>query len=97
MNWRWYITGIIVALAFVGMSREQFAMPNQEIVVQFNTNSVSADETERAISEITNQLKTIGVEDIQVSEMLDGKLKVTYYSTIDVAVIKNLSESSPKK
>lgn len=72
------------------MSREQFAMPNQEIIVQFNTNSISADETERAISEITSELKTIGVEDIQVSEMLDGKLKVTYYSAIDVAVIKNL-------
>lgn len=90
MNWRWYITGLIVALAFFGMSREQFAIPNQEIVVQFNTNSISAVETERAISEITSQLKTIGVEDIQVSEMLDGKLKVTYYSAIDVAVIKNL-------
>lgn len=71
-------------------------MPNQEIVVQFNTNSISTDETERAISEITSQLKTIGVEDIQVSEMLDGKLKVTYFSTIDVAVIKNLFSHQKK-
>ncbi len=90
VNWRWYITGFIVALAFFGMSMEQSTVPNQEIVVQFNADSISTDEAEQAISEITNQLKAIGVADVQISDLLDGKLKVTYYSTIDVAVIKNL-------
>src|SRR5690606_22476557 len=78
------------------MSREQFAMPNQEIVVQFNNNSISADETDRAISEITSQLKSIGVADIQVSEMLDGTFKVTYYSTIDIAVVDDLFNKQNK-
>ena len=71
-------------------------MPNQEIVVQFNANSISADETERAISEITSQLKSIGVADIQVSEMLDGTFKVTYYSTIDIAVVDDLFNKQNK-
>ncbi|OAD91610.1 hypothetical protein A7A78_03780 [Aequorivita soesokkakensis] len=96
VNWRWYFTGIIVALAFFGISIEQSAVPNQEIVVQFSADSISADEAQQAISEITSQLKTIGVADVQISKLLDGKLKVTYYSTIDVAVIKNLFQKQNK-
>ncbi len=90
MNKRWFFFGLVVALAFFGMSLEQTAVPNQEIVVQFNADSTSSDDAQQAISEITAQLKSIGVTDVQVSEMLDGKLKVIYYSTKDVAVIKNL-------
>jgi hypothetical protein len=90
VNKRWYFFGLLIALAFFGISLEQTAVPNQEIVVQFNAHSISSDNAQQAISEITEQLKTIGVSDIQVSEMLDGKLKVTYFSTIDVAVVKNL-------
>lgn len=63
---------------------------NQEIVVRFDSQSVSATEAQLAVSKITNQLKSLGVADVQVSELHDGKLKVTYYSTIDVTVIKDL-------
>ncbi|MDC7999476.1 hypothetical protein POV26_00340 [Aequorivita todarodis] len=90
MNWRWYIPVLIIALAFFGISKEKSTLPNQEIIVQFDANSVSAAEAQHAVSEITSQLKAIGVAHVQVSELLDGKLKVTYYSTIDVAAIKNL-------
>lgn len=90
VNWRWYIPVLIIALAFFGVSLEQSTLPNQEIVVQFDAKSVSTDEAQRAVSEITSQLKAIGVADVQVSELLNGKLKVTYYSSIDIAVIKNL-------
>lgn len=96
MNWRWYFAGLIIALAFFGVSLEQSIVPNQEIVVRFNADSVSCDETQQAISDITNQLKTIGVADIHISEIFDGKLKVTYYSKIDIAVIKNLFYSKNK-
>ena len=90
MNWRWYFTGLIIALTYFGISKEQFTIPNQEIIVQFSGNSISAGEAERAISDITSRLNTIGVAEIEVSELHNVKLKVTYYSTIDVAVIKNL-------
>lgn len=75
---------------------EQSAVPNQEIVVQFNANSISSDEAKLAISDITNQLNAIGVTDIQVSEMLDGNFKVTYYSTIDIAVVDDLFNKENK-
>ena len=90
MNWRWYIPILLVALAFVGVSWEQSSLPNQEIVVQFHTNSVSEVEAKQAIANITGQLKSIGVDDFQISQIRDGKLKVTYYSTKDIKVIKNL-------
>lgn len=72
---------------------EQSTLPNQEIVVQFNTNSVSEAEAKRAISSITSQLKSIGVEDFHISEIQNGKLKLTYYSAKDIATIKNLFDA----
>src|SRR5690554_1434335 len=91
VNWRWNITALIIALAFFGISLEQTnADPNQEILIQFNSDSISDNQERRAISDIKNQLKEIGVEDVQVSKTPDGRLKVTYYSEVDVAVIKNL-------
>lgn len=90
VNKKWFIFGFLVALAFLGISLEPTVAPNQEIVVEFNTDSTSSQDAQQAISEITQQLESIGVSDIQVSEMLDGKLRVIYYSTTDVAVIKNL-------
>ncbi len=93
MNWRWNFPVAIIILAFFGISLDQSVAPNQEIVVQFNVHSLNAENTQHTISEITNQLKAIGVSGIQVSEIQDGKLKVAYYSTIDVALIKNLFDN----
>ncbi|WP_157417879.1 hypothetical protein [Aequorivita capsosiphonis] len=91
MNWRWYITGVIVALAFFGMSLGQSTTnPNQEIVVRFNAASINSDEVQLAIADIRSQLKSIGIENVHVSEIVNGKLKVTYFSDKDVAVIKDL-------
>lgn len=91
VNWRWYFTGIIIVLAFFGMSMGQSTTnPNQEIVVRFNASSINSDEVQLAISDIRNQLKSIGIENVHVSEILNGQLKVTYFSDKDVAVVKKL-------
>lgn len=90
MNSKWYIGLLLVVLAFLGISSEQAVVPNQEIVVQFNGDAVSANETENTIAIVAKQLEAIGVKGIQVVETLDGNLKITYYSAIDVAVIKEV-------
>lgn len=91
MNWRWYFTGVIIALAIFGMSIGQSTTnPNQEIVVRFNATSIDSEEVQLAVADIRIQLESIGIDDVQVSEILDGKLKVTYYSNEDVSVVKNL-------
>jgi hypothetical protein len=81
---------LIIALAFLGINLEQSTLPNQEIVVQFNADSISFNEAQDAIASIKGQLKSIGVDAVQVSGIHNGKLKVTYYSTIDVAIVKGL-------
>ncbi len=93
VNWRWYIAAFTITLTFFGVSLEHATAPNQEIVLQFDANSISADEAQQTISNITDQLKSLGVAAIRVSEMQDGKLKVTYYSTLDVAVIEALFQT----
>lgn len=90
MNSKWFIGVVVVALTFLGISLEQTAVPNQEIVVQFNRDAVSANETENTIASVTKQLQSIGVEGIQVVKTVDGNLKISYYSAIDVAVVKDL-------
>ncbi len=91
MNWRWYITGLVIALALFGVNTEQSRTnANQEIVVRFNGDSISAIEAKNAVSEITTQLKAIGVDNVHVSNLSDGSVKVTYFSTLDVITIKNL-------
>src|SRR5690554_2550024 len=74
---------------------EPSTRPNQEIVVRFDAQSVSAADAKRAVSQITKRLKAIGVAHVQVSELHGGKLKVSYYSTIEVSVIKDLLERQP--
>lgn len=64
--------------------------PNQEIVVRFNATSIDSDEIQKAIGDIRSQLESIGIDEVHVSELNDGKLKVTYYSNEDVSVVKNL-------
>lgn len=97
MNWRGYITGLIIALAFFGASTDESSTAyNQEIVVRFNENSTAKDAKE-AISNITSHLKNLGVEDFQISELVNGQIKVVYFSNLEVTVIKNLlsAESAP--
>jgi hypothetical protein len=90
VNSKWYLGLLLVALAFLGISSEQTVVPNQEIVVQFNADAVSTNDSENAIAIVTKQLQSIGVEGVQVTELLDGNLKITYYSAIDIAVVKDL-------
>ena len=96
MNWRWYLTGLTIALALLGISVDNSTIPNQEIVVRFDASAISSNEANRAISKITSRLESIGVDEVQVSKLHDGKLKVAYYSTIDVAVIKSLFKHQDK-
>lgn len=90
VNWRWYFTGLVVALAFLGISLGQSPTDrNQEIVIRFHAETISDQEAEAVVSEVTDQLRHLGIADIQISELLDGELKITYYSALEVSVIKN--------
>ena len=92
MNNKWYISALIIILAFLGgiTSHEKSVTPNQEIVLQFSSETVSNDEAQIAITTVKQQLETVGVHDIQVTEYKGGQLKITYFSTIDIGSVKKL-------
>ena len=90
MNAKWFFSTLIVLLALFGIGAGQVAAPNQEIVVQFNGDEVTLDDAQNAIAIVKKQLQIIGVENIQVVEGDEGSLKITYYSDVDVAVIKGI-------
>ncbi len=90
MKAKWYLSTFIVILTLLGLSQQQFSVPNQEIVVQFTTNEIALLETQNTITIVKEQLQAIGVENIQIHEEANGKLKITYFSDIDVASIKKI-------
>lgn len=91
VNWKIYPSLLIIALAFFALGSKPTALnPNQEIVVKFSSESISDSHIKEAVSEVTDQLLAIGIEDFHVSEIAGNKLKVTYYSSVDVELIKKL-------
>ncbi|WP_460218343.1 hypothetical protein [Psychroserpens sp. MEBiC05023] len=92
MKPKWYLGILIIALALLGSfaSKEHAHVPNQEIVLQFSSEDVSPHDAQNAITIIKRQLETAGVADVKVQKLQEGQLKISYYSTSDVASIKAL-------
>lgn len=90
MNSKWYFSALILLLAVLGVKMEHNSLSNQEIVVQFNSEEISEDQTQNAIAIVKEQLQGIGVENIQIVEIANGGLKITYYSDLTVAEIKDI-------
>ena len=90
MKSKWHISILIIALTFLGVvnQQQQTSVPNQEIVLQFTNVEISAEKTQNTIAIVKKQLQNIGVSKIQVVEKEKGKLKITYYSDANVAIVK---------
>lgn len=87
MKSKWYFGIVITALTFFVVSQQQITVPNQEIVFQFSDNQATVSQTEKAVFEIKNQLKSIGVKNTQVFEK-NGTVKITYYSDTAIENVK---------
>ena len=91
MKVKWYLSTLVIILTLLGVGQQQITVPNQEIVVQF-TDEVTSDVTQDAIEIVKTQLLSLGADNIQVIEE-DSSLRITYYSEVDVASIKELLSS----
>ena len=89
MHSKGFFSIVFMVLALVGISWEHTTKPNQEVVVQFSDDHVSCDTAEITIALVKLQLQDLGVENIQVVEEEVGRLKITYYSAMDVAAVKS--------
>lgn len=95
MNWKWYIPLLVVVFAFAGMTNQKSAQhPNQEILVEFSEIEVDDSRAEAVISEITSHLKSLGAENIRISRLPQGKLKIQYFSTLDVSEVQDILDYS---
>ena len=90
MKAKWHLSAFLIILTILGISLQQFSVPNQEIVVQFVNDEVTLLETQNTIAIVKKQLQNIGVENIQVHKEDNGILKITYFSDVDVASIKKI-------
>lgn len=96
MNKKWYIIIFVVTLAFLSgvVTQERISIPNQEIVLYFDSNTVNSDEVEETISKIKHQLEITGVSNIQVTKFDDDKLYISYHSTSQIYDIKRILSQS---
>ncbi|MGB3607865.1 MAG: hypothetical protein WA775_00080 [Psychroserpens sp.] len=92
MKPKWYISILIITLTLLGSiaGKQQATAPNQGIVLQFTSSKVTALETQTAISSVTKTLETAGIHEVNIQQLLDGQLKITYYSDADIESIKAL-------
>jgi len=89
-KWQWCISTIIFILTFLGVVNQQQAfLPNQEIVLQFDNANIAVDTAENTIAIVKQQLQSLGATNIKINKGERGKLKITYYSDVDVTSIKN--------
>ena len=89
MKTKWYFSTFIIIFTFLGICYNHISTPNQEIIVQFNSNEVTVEQSENAITIIKGQLYEFGIEQVYVVKQLNGEIKFSYRSSLDVTSIKN--------
>ena len=90
MKTKWYISALIVVLAVFGVLQNQASLPNQEVHIRFEDQTVTLEQSEQTIALIQEQLEAIDVTNIVVEKDANKQLKISYHSNLDVVVIKSL-------
>lgn len=70
------------------MSQEQSVVPNQEVLLQFSNKKIDLSEKQEALLTVKQQLKSVGAKHIQVQELKNGTLKITYLSITNTANVE---------
>lgn len=91
---KWFLGSLLVVLAFIGISLDQTAIPNQEIIIKFSNENVLQESSSEAITLVKSELEKINVSNIKIEEVVNGTLKITYYSEIDVLEVKKIFSES---
>ena len=94
MQTKWYLRSFVILVVLIGLTLEQIAQPNQQIVVEFAGDSVSLSSAQNTITAVTNKLQAIGAKSIKVKQGANGVLTISYYSTIDTEAVKGMLSSN---
>ena len=93
MQTKWYLRSFVILVVLIGLTLEQIAQPNQQIVVEFAGDSISLSNAQNTIAAVTNKLQDIGAKSIKVQQSANGVLTISYYSTIDTEAVKGMLSS----
>ncbi len=93
MQTKWYLRSFVILVFLIGLTLEQIAQPNQQIIVEFAGESVSLSSAQNTIAAVTNKLQAIGAKSIKVKQGANGVLTISYYSTIDTEAVKGMLSS----
>ena len=93
MQTKWYLRFFVILVVLIGLTLEQIAQPNQQIVVEFAGDSVSLSSAQNTIAVVTNKLQAIGAKSIKVQQSANGDVTISYFSTIDTQSIKGMLSS----
>ena len=94
MQTKWYLRSFVILVVLIGLTLEQIAQPNQQIVVEFAGDSISLSSAQNTIAAVTNKLQDIGAKSIKVQQGANGVLTISYYSTIDTEAVKGMLSSN---
>ncbi len=96
MKAKWYACLLILVFSFFGAIQEQVSIPNQEILLEFVDLKIEKQDIESTIYTVKEKLLNAGVTNINIQETSNGALKISYYSILNVANIKEvLSNNKP--
>ena len=94
MQTKWYLRSFVILVVLIGLTLEQIAQPNQQIVVEFAGDSISLSNAQNTIAAVTKKLQAIGAKSIKVKQGANGVLTISYYSTIDTEAVKGMLSSN---
>ena len=91
MSKKWYFGILMTTFTLLIALQRNAVVPNQEIVLEFETVDITSVEAQNTIAFVKKQLQSIGVQNTRLSQDVEaGKLKITYYSEADVEEIKRI-------
>lgn len=88
MKTKWYFYALILVFIFLGVTQENTTVPNQEIVLEFVDLETAKKDIDNTIFIVKERLLDAGATNIRVQETSNGALKISYYSIVNVANIK---------
>ena len=96
MNAKWCVSTLIIILALLGLRQEQSKTSNQQILLQFEDVELASENAhDEVVATITEKLKVLGVETIEIIENDARQVSIRYYSDIDaISVEEFLTQES---
>ena len=90
MKLKWYFSLLLILSIFLGSIQENTFVPNQEIVLEFVDFKTAKKDIDNTIFNVKEKLLEAGATNILVQETKNGALKISYYSVVNVANIKEI-------